>query len=66
MPVGAHNRVGNVADRRVREPLTDEENDLLANACEEGHRAPRRPTLLDTRLGVSERCDPRLKSLLWQ
>lgn len=50
----------------VREPLTAEEADRLANACETPTEQLIIWTLLDTGLRVSELCALTTKDLLWQ
>ena len=50
----------------VREPLTAEEADRLANACETPTEQLIVWTLLDTGLRVSELCDLTAKDVLWQ
>ena len=50
----------------VREPLTAEEADRLANACETPTEQLIVWTLLDTGLRVSELCDLTSKDVLWQ
>jgi integrase/recombinase XerD len=50
----------------VREPLTAEEADHLANACETPTKRLVVWTLLDTGLRISELCNLTPKSLLWQ
>jgi integrase/recombinase XerD len=50
----------------VREPLTAEEADLLANACETPTERLVVWTLLDTGLRVGELCDLTAKNILWQ
>ena len=50
----------------VREPLTAEEADRLANACETPTEQLIVWTLLDTDLRVGELCDLTTKDVLWQ
>ena len=50
----------------VREPLTAEEADRLANACQTPTEQLIVWTLLDTGLRVSELCDLTTKDVLWQ
>ena len=50
----------------VREPLTDEEVDRLAHACETNEERLVIWTLLDTGLRVSELCSLTPKNILWQ
>ncbi len=50
----------------VREPLTAEEADRLANACETPTEQLIVWTLLDTGLRVGELCDLTTKDVLWQ
>ena len=50
----------------VREPLTAEEADRLANACETPTEQLIVWTLLDTGLRVGELCDLTSKDVLWQ
>src|SRR5258708_12990459 len=50
----------------VREPLTAEEADRLANACETPTEQLIVWTLLDTGLRVSELCALTSKEILWQ
>jgi integrase/recombinase XerD len=50
----------------VREPLTAEEADRLANACETPTEQLIVWTLLDTGLRVSELCALTTKDILWQ
>src|SRR3977135_4342469 len=50
----------------VREPLTAEEADRLANACETPTEQLIVWTLLDTGLRISELCDLTSKDVLWQ
>ena len=50
----------------IREPLTSEEAEQLANACETTTERLIVWTLLDTGLRVSELCDLASKNILWQ
>ena len=50
----------------VREPLTADEADRLANACESPTEQLIVWTLLDTGLRVGELCDLTTKDVLWQ
>ena len=50
----------------TREPLTAEEADRLANACETPTEQLIVWTLLDTGLRISELCDLTSKNILWQ
>jgi integrase/recombinase XerD len=50
----------------VREPLTAEEADRLANACDTSTEQLIVWTLLDTGLRVGELCDLTAKDILWQ
>lgn len=55
-----------MAYQYVREPLTAEEADKLANACESAEEKLVVWTLLDTGLRVSELCALRPQNIAWQ
>ena len=55
-----------MAYQYVREPLTADEADRLANACETPTERLVVWTLLDTGLRISELCDLTAKDVLWQ
>src|SRR4051812_3643933 len=57
---------GRMAYQYVREPLTDDEADRLANACETPTEKLVVWTLLDTGLRISEPCNLTAKDVLWQ
>src|SRR5262249_7017497 len=64
-PPKTHEFEGKMPSQFVREPLTIEESDRLANACETPIERLVVWTLLDTGLRVGELCDLTSKNVLW-